>query len=58
MLSVQDFAQHRNSLLENMQDNSVAVIPSAALQQRNRDVDFPLTTMPAWCSSRKKATPE
>lgn len=42
MLSVQDFAQHRNSLLENMQDNSVAVIPSSALQQRNRDVDFPL----------------
>jgi len=42
MLSVQDFAQHRNNLLTNMQDNSVAVIPSSALQQRNRDVDFPL----------------
>lgn len=42
MLSIQDFTQHRNNLLEKMQDNSVAVIPSAKLQPRNRDVDFPL----------------
>lgn len=42
MLTVKQFAEHRQRLLEQMQDNSIAVIPSAALQPRNRDVDFPL----------------
>ena len=42
MLTVEQFVEHRQRLLDQMQDNSIAVIPSAALQPRNRDVDFPL----------------
>jgi len=42
MLTVNDFVQHRQTLLSQMQDNSVAIIPSASFQPRNRDVDFPL----------------
>ena len=36
-----NFAQHRQTLLENMADNSLAVIPSATLMTRNRDAEFP-----------------
>lgn len=36
-----NFAQHRETLLSNMKDNSLAVIPSAQLKVRNRDAEFP-----------------
>ncbi len=35
-----NFAQHRKTLLNNMANNSVAIIPSAQLQVRNRDAEF------------------
>jgi Xaa-Pro aminopeptidase len=36
-----NFAEHKETLLQNMANNSVAIIPSAALQVRNRDAEFP-----------------
>ena len=36
-----DFVAHRERLLNAMEDNSVAVIPSAKLHTRNRDAEFP-----------------
>lgn len=36
-----NFVAHRQSLLHAMEDNSIAVIPSAKLQVRNRDAEFP-----------------
>jgi len=36
-----NFAEHKQTLLQNMADNSVAIIPSAKLQVRNRDAEFP-----------------
>jgi Xaa-Pro aminopeptidase len=36
-----NFSNHRHALLQGMSDNSIAVIPSAKLQVRNRDADFP-----------------
>jgi Xaa-Pro aminopeptidase len=36
-----NFAANRQALLQGMEDNSIAVIPSANLQVRNRDAEFP-----------------
>ncbi len=36
-----DFALNRATLLKNMANNSVAIIPSAAFKVRNRDCEFP-----------------
>ena len=36
-----NFAEQRQVLLQNMANNSVAIIPSAQLQVRNRDAEFP-----------------
>lgn len=36
-----NFTAHRQALLQAMEDNSIAVIPSAKLQVRNRDAEFP-----------------
>lgn len=36
-----NFAANRNALFESMENNSIAVIPSAALHVRNRDAEFP-----------------
>ncbi len=36
-----NFSLHRETLLKNMVMDSVAIIPSAALQTRNRDAEFP-----------------
>lgn len=36
-----NFSNHRHALLQGMSDNSIAVIPSAQLQVRNRDAEFP-----------------
>ncbi len=36
-----NFKLHRDTLLQNMAMDSVAIIPSAALQTRNRDAEFP-----------------
>ena len=35
-----NFVQHRETLLNNMANNSVAIIPAAKLQVRNRDAEF------------------
>ena len=40
MLTVENHVQHRQALLAEMANNSIAVIPSAHLQQRNADADF------------------
>ncbi|MFT6152951.1 MAG: Xaa-Pro aminopeptidase [Bermanella sp.] len=36
-----NFSNHRHALLQGMNDNSIAVIPSAQLHIRNRDAEFP-----------------
>jgi Xaa-Pro aminopeptidase len=36
-----NFAANRQALLQSMEDNSIAVIPSAKLHVRNRDAEFP-----------------
>ena len=36
-----NFAANRQALLQGMEDSSIAVIPSANLQVRNRDAEFP-----------------
>ena len=36
-----DFVAHRKTLLSAMDDNSIAVIPSAKMHVRNRDAEFP-----------------
>ena len=36
-----NFSNHRHAFLQGMSDNSIAVIPSAKLQVRNRDAEFP-----------------
>jgi Xaa-Pro aminopeptidase len=36
-----DFVAHRTQLLNAMEDNSIAVIPSAKMHTRNRDAEFP-----------------
>ena len=36
-----NFAAHKDTLLQNMANNSVAIIPSAKLHVRNRDAEFP-----------------
>ncbi len=36
-----NFAEHKEALLQNMANNSVAIISSASLQVRNRDAEFP-----------------
>ncbi len=41
MLTNDQFVTHRHILLESMQDNSVAIFPSADIKARNRDSDYP-----------------
>lgn len=36
-----DFVANRDALLQGMEDNSIAVVPSAKLQVRNKDAEFP-----------------
>ncbi|MDE1462533.1 Xaa-Pro aminopeptidase [Spartinivicinus poritis] len=40
-LPTSEYKQRRSNLMAEMDDNSIAVIPSAPIQVRNRDVDFP-----------------
>jgi Xaa-Pro aminopeptidase len=40
-MSEVNFGLNRQALLQNMANNSVAIIPSAALKVRNRDCEFP-----------------
>ncbi|WP_163830960.1 Xaa-Pro aminopeptidase [Spartinivicinus ruber] len=40
-LPVSEYKKRRSSLMAEMDDNSIAIIPSAPIQVRNRDVDYP-----------------
>src|SRR5690606_2674038 len=40
-ISKQEFARRRKTLMEHMEADSIAILPSAELQLRNRDADFP-----------------
>lgn len=40
-ITKQEFARRRKTLMEHMEPNSIAIVPSASLQVRNRDADFP-----------------
>lgn len=40
-INKQEFARRRKALMDLMEPNSIAILPSAGLQQRSRDTDFP-----------------
>ncbi|MCX4027150.1 Xaa-Pro aminopeptidase [Endozoicomonas sp. SM1973] len=40
-LPTSEYKQRRSNLMAEMDDNSIAIIPSAPIQIRNRDVDYP-----------------
>lgn len=41
VISKQEFARRRKALMDLMEPNSIAILPSASLQPRSRDTDFP-----------------
>jgi Xaa-Pro aminopeptidase len=41
VLTKQEFARRRSSLIEQMEPRSIAIVPTAPVRQRNRDVEFP-----------------
>jgi len=43
-MNKKEFANRRQRLIETMGDNSIAVLPSAPIANRNRDVDYPYRT--------------
>ncbi len=40
-ITKQEFARRRKTLMELMESDSIAILPSAAMKVRNRDADFP-----------------
>ncbi|MEX1033341.1 MAG: Xaa-Pro aminopeptidase [Cellvibrionaceae bacterium] len=40
-ISKQEFARRRKTLMEHMEPNSIAILPSANVRTRNRDADYP-----------------
>lgn len=40
-ISKQEFARRRKTLMEHMEPNSIAIVPSAEVKARNRDADYP-----------------
>ena len=40
-ITKQEFARRRKTLMELMEPDSIAILPSAAMKVRNRDADFP-----------------
>lgn len=40
-ISKKEFARRRKNLMEQIGNNSIAILPAAPVQPRNRDVDFP-----------------
>ncbi|MDJ0890688.1 MAG: aminopeptidase P N-terminal domain-containing protein, partial [Gammaproteobacteria bacterium] len=41
MVGKQEFARRRKRLMEMMDDSSIAILPTAPVIARNRDVEFP-----------------
>lgn len=39
MISRQEFARRRRELMDNMEENSIAILPAAPERRRNRDID-------------------
>lgn len=39
MISRQEFARRRRELMDNMEDNSIVILPAAPERRRNRDID-------------------
>ena len=40
-ITLKEFSKRRKKLIEQMGDNSIAILPSAPVRTRNRDVDYP-----------------
>lgn len=40
-MTKQEFARRRKALMEQMEPRSIAIVPTAPVRQRNRDVEFP-----------------
>ena len=40
-IPAKEFARRRQNLMAHLEDNSIAIFPSATLQKRNRDTEFP-----------------
>ena len=40
-MTKQEFARRRKSLIEHMEPRSIAIVPTAPVRQRNRDIEFP-----------------
>ena len=40
-MTKQEFARRRKSLIEQMEPRSIAIVPTAPVRQRNRDIEFP-----------------
>jgi Xaa-Pro aminopeptidase len=41
MISRQEFARRRRELMDNMEENSIAILPAAPERRRNRDIEHP-----------------
>jgi len=52
MISQKEFSRRRNQLMRMMGKDSIAIIPTATEQIRNRDVEFPFRPDSDFCNCR------